>query len=310
MRVILPEAADVRILQSAERLVAEQICDVSLLGDAATIEVAAKEAGVSLEGVSIVNPESHRLDDYAQAYLEGRGKGSLALARRAVSKPLYYAAMMVRSGDADVMVAGIAHPTKRVIEAAQLCIGLEAGVSTPSSFFLMKRADRPDLMFADCAVVVEPTVDELADIAYASALSAAKLLDEQPRVAMLSFSTHGSAQHAHAQKVVEATATLRAKNPELLVEGELQADSALAPAIAALKVKADSAVAGRANVLVFPDLDAGNIAYKLVRELAGYEALGPVLQGFAKPVADLSRGASVDDVVAITAVTISLAKRS
>lgn len=270
-RVVMPEVDDLRVAESCARLRAEGM----------------------IEPVPLAEPSRAQLEA-----LQANRPMKEALARRMLERPLYRAAAMVAAGEADALVAGASVPTRRVIEAASIAIGFSEGVETPSSFFLMLVPDGRALVFADCAVNVAPDARMLADIARASAASAQALLGHA-RVAMLSFSTFASGAGGEVDRVAEAVAMLDA----LDVVGPVQADAALSPRVAALK----NAGAGDANVLVFPSLEAANIGYKLVQELAGAQALGPFLQGFRRPVCDLSRGATVDDIVTAAKLTLALA---
>jgi phosphate acetyltransferase len=310
LTVVLPEGQDERVIAAARRMKDEGIAEPVLLGDAQAVETLADAAGVGLGGIQTVNPvESDKLEAYTEAYIAGRDLNP-RVARRMVKRPLYYGGMMVARGDAQTMVAGVATPTALVIQAGVLTVGLAEGIDTPSSFFLMVLPEfqgekNKAFIYADCAVNVAPTPAELADIAIASEKSAQRLLDEDPRVAMLSFSTKGSASHVHIDHVTEALVTVKQKAAHLKIDGEFQVDAAIIPSVGAKKVKEPSAVVGRANVLIFPDLNAGNIAYKLTQYMAGARAIGPFLQGFAKPISDLSRGATAEDIIATSAVCLA-----
>jgi phosphate acetyltransferase len=312
LKVVLPEAEDERILASAQLLSEAGMARPVLIGEQAAVRGRAEALGLRIGECEVRDPQrDEAIVAYAGRLAASREKISAGMAARMLKRPLYFAGAMVAAGDAAAMVAGAAHPSRRVIEAGLLTIGLAPDIVTPSSCFLMlvpQPAGAPKgYIFADCAINAEPSADELADIAIASAASAERLLDDEPRVALLSFSTHGSANHARIDKIRMALERVRRTRPDLAIDGELQGDAAISPSIAAKKVKAPSAVAGRANVLIFPDLGAGNIAYKLVQHLAGAQAVGPLLQGFARPIADLSRGATPEDIVATVAVTLSRA---
>ena len=307
-RIVFPEGSDERIQKAARWLLDDGIVQPILIGEANKLKKQADISGISLDGIGIVCHETAPcLNDYAAAYNTARIGVSKKVALRLLRRPLIFAGMMVAQGDADGCVAGVANATARVIEAAGLTIGFAEGIFGVSSCFIMVIPNSLDgkdtvLMFSDCAVAIQPTAEELAQIAISTAATTRTLLSTEPKVAMLSFSTKGSASHINVDKITTATQIVRRRMPNLIIDGELQGDAALVKTVADQKLT-DSPVAGNANVLIFPDLDAGNIAYKLVQYLAKAQAYGPIIQGLRKPMNDMSRGASVEDLVGVAAIT-------
>jgi phosphate acetyltransferase len=312
--LLLPESADARVLRAAERLVRDRIAAVTLLGARESVRVDAGRAGVSLSGIEVLDSaDAGLIEATARRLAERRGERLGAADRdRLARDPLFQAAGRVAGGLADTFVCGASRTTADVLRAALWLIGLAPGVHTLSSFFLMVLGEHGNervLVFADCGVVPEPTPAQLGEIAIMAADHYAALTGGIPHAAMLSFSTRGSADHPRVERVREALTVARAARPDLHLDGELQADAALDPEVGRRKAPG-SVVAGHANVLIFPDLDAGNIGYKLVQRLAGAHAYGPILMGLSRPANDLSRGCSADDIVGVATIACALAART
>ena len=309
--IVLPESEDERVLKATALVLEEKTANVVLIGNVDTIKSDANACGANIEGATIIDPKSfENIDAYVNELVELRKSKGLTKEEATeimTTEPRFFGCMMVRLGDADGLVAGSNSPTADVLRAAIQVIKTAPGVKTVSSTFVMETADGKFgdnglILFADCAVNPEPNAEQLADIAQSTAATAASVVGLDPRVAMLSFSTMGSAKHPLVDKVQEACQILKDRNVDFAFDGEMQADAAIVEAIGAKKAP-ESKVAGKANVLVFPDLQAGNIGYKLVQRFAGADAHGPIVQGLAKPVNDLSRGCSVEDIANLVAIT-------
>jgi len=315
-RVVLPEAGEEKILHAARQVRDMSIAYPMLVGKPETVSAFAGSIGVSLDGITVVDhTNQEKVEHFATEYAKSNPDFPSSAIKRMLKDPLNFAAMMVRLGETDCMVAGLSHTTGEVIMASEMIIGLQEGISIVSSMGIasIPGYEGPEgnlLAIADCAVCPAPEPNELADIAITTANTVHSLMGWEPRVALLSFSTKGSASHERVDKVLQALEMVHKRRPDLLIDGELQLDSAIVPEVAAKKVPGDSPVAGKANILIFPDLNAGNIGIKLVQCFAKAVAYGPMLQGFAKPVSDLSRVAPIEEIVgAITMVAVRAQKK-
>ncbi len=316
-RIVLPEGTEIRTLKAADIILKEKTAKLILIGNETEIEKLAAENNLThLHEATIVNPEKDaNMETYANLLFEIRKNKGMTIeeARKLAKDPLYLGCLMIKNGDADGELAGARNTTGDVLRPAFQIVKTKPGISVVSGALLMftptpQYGENGLLVFADCAVNPNPTAPELAEIAVSTAETARNICGFEPKVAMLSFSTKGSAKHELVDKVVEATRLAKAMHPELQIEGEIQADAALVPSIGQSKAPG-SAIAGHANVLVFPDLQAGNIGYKMVERFSGAQAVGPILQGMAAPINDLSRGCSVDDIVSMVAITANQAMK-
>lgn len=308
--IILPESEDLRVLEGASKVLKEGFAKIILIGNEEEVRKRANENSIDLTGAIIINPKtSEKYEEYVNQFYELRkAKGmTLEKAREILLEPIYFGMMMVKQGDSDGLVSGACHSTANTLRPALQILKTAPGTKLVSAFFAMvvpncEHGENGVFIFGDSGLVENPTAEELSEIAISSSKSFHQLTGKEPKVAMLSYSTYGSAHSELTEKVIEATKLLREKEPELICDGELQLDAAIVPEIAASKAPG-SPVAGKANTLIFPNLDAGNIGYKLVQRLAKAEAYGPLCQGIAKPVNDLSRGCNSDDIAGVVAIT-------
>jgi phosphate acetyltransferase len=314
-RVVFPEANEEKILRAVRQVLDMGIGYPILVGEPETVSELAGKIGVSLEDITVVNhTDAVKIESLVSEYAKIKPDLPVSALKRMLRDPMNFAAMMVVLGEADCMVAGLSHTTGEVILASEMIVGLQEGISTVSSVGILtipgyEGSEGNMLAIADCAVCAAPDSKELADIAIATANTIHSLMGWEPRVALLSFSTKGSASHERVDIVLKALEMVQKRMPDLLIDGELQLDSAIVPEVAARKVKGGSPVAGKANILIFPDLNAGNTGVKLVQRFAKAVAAGPLLQGFAKPVSDLSRGAPVEEIVGAATMVVVLAQK-
>ena len=308
--IILPESEDVRVLKAASKVMEEGFAKIILIGDEDETLKRANENSINLEGIKIINPKtSEKFEEYANSFYELRKAKGMTLdkARETLLEPIYFGMMMVKQGDSDGLVSGACHSTANTLRPALQILKTAPGTKLVSAFFVMvvpdcEYGENGVFIFGDSGLVENPTAEELSEIAISSSKSFHQLTGAEPKVAMLSYSTYGSAHSELTEKVIEATKLLKEKEPNLICDGELQLDAAIVPEVANSKAPG-SPVQGKANTLIFPDLNAGNIGYKLVQRLAKAEAYGPLCQGIAKPVNDLSRGCNSDDIVGVVAIT-------